>query len=186
MPERGVGEVEAARAGAIAPLAFGGDVQEPRVVPAIHPPRKLAGDGPPGSVNQRMRQDDRRRHSSARVTVAGQVADHRRHARQVIERRPVRVEPRRTLVVAGQHHVMTERVVVAGVRERAEQGELVAPSGELGQVLADLHAGRDGVDRRELAPDPRRGVRLQVPRLVLRRATRLEQIDNRPRRVPAK
>ena len=153
-------------------------------MPAIHPPGKLAGDGPPGPVNQRLRQDDRRRHPWARVPVAGQVADHRRHARQVVKRRPVRVEPARAHVVASQHHVVAERVVVARVRERAEKRELVAPPGQFGQVLADLHAGRDGVDRCELAPDPRRSVGLEVPGLVLRRSARLEQVDHRscPRR----
>ena len=78
-----------------------------------------------------------------------------------------------------QHKVMPERVAVGRMRQRANQQPIVASSGKLGKVFADLRAGRLRGDRLELAAHGVRGVGLEVEAVLLRQSAGKKNIDQR-------
>jgi len=82
--------MEAARAGAVAPLALGATLSSQGSWRLSSSPA-IWRNGPAGAVDQEVWQDDCRRHIGA--SVASKVADHCGHAGQVVRRRPVRVKP---------------------------------------------------------------------------------------------
>ena len=87
-------------------------------------PGELAGNHPPGVVDERLGQDDRRGQ-----VVAGSVSA---PATAAIDGQspgcgPVRVEPWRQIRPARQHDVVAGRMIVRAVRERPDQRPQMAP-----------------------------------------------------------
>ena len=81
--------------------------------------------------------------------------------------------------VAGVHVLGAQLVGGQRVAHAAQDGELVGHLGQLGQVLADLHARHVGVDRLELAAEFAGGVGLQVEGVHVRRAAAQADINRR-------
>src|SRR5262245_37535501 len=77
--------------------------------------------------------------------------------------------------------VNTDLVLVAGVRQRADDGKLVGVLRQQRHAVADVDAGHARPDRRKVASDAGRGVGLHVPQVLLRRAAPEEDQDARLR-----
>src|SRR5262249_27981754 len=80
---------------------------------------------------------------------------------------------------AGEHDVMAERMIIARVRQRADDCPLVAPGSEARQVLADVHARRSRLNRVELAANFGWSVRFGIEAVVLSEAAGEKDIDDR-------
>jgi hypothetical protein len=120
------------------------------------------------------------------VLGGGGEADERRHRRidrafelrdDRAEARPAAHRPQGRGVAAGLH---LHRVVPAlRPDDRADEHELVGPRRDLREALADHDAGHVGLDRQELAAHLGRGVGLQVPEVLVRRAAPKKDVDDR-------
>src|SRR5688572_15612175 len=76
-------------------------------------------------------------------------------------------------------------VVVRGRVQRAQDGILILEGGDLRKQLTDANAGRPRRNRGEGAAKLRRGRRLGVPGVELRRPAPQPEKDHRPRRAVA-
>ena len=74
---------------------------------------------------------------------------------------------------------MPQRVVIGRMRQRADDGPLLASLGQTRQMLANLNARRLGRGRIELASDIGRCIGLEVKALVLRQSAGEEDVDAR-------
>jgi len=70
-------------------------------------------------------------------------------------------------------------VIAIAVADRADEGYTIGHCGELGEELADFHAGHDGFDRVVFAADFGGGVGLEVPHVDVGRAARQKDVDDR-------
>src|SRR5262249_24695860 len=90
-----------------------------------------------------------------------------------------RIETLRRHAAAGQHDVMAQRMVVAWVRQRADQRPFAASRGEPRQMLANLNARRARANRAEFAADIVGSVGLGIETVVLRETAGEEEVDDR-------
>ena len=155
-------------------------LEEPRITRASQHARELPGDGATRAVHDLLGKHDRRRQDVSPRKNGRHEGGDRRPVRGL---RPARVEPRRQVGTARQHDVVAGTVLVGAVRERAAQRPALASCREHRQVLADPHSGGPCGDRREVAPDVERPIRLGVETLVLGEATREKDEDDRAGRL---
>ena len=76
---------------------------------------------------------------------------------------------------AGERVIDHRRVVAVGMAHAPHQGIAVGQSGQQRQMLANVDAGNAGRNRLERAANLRRGVRLEIEHIQVRRPA--EQID---------
>ena len=76
---------------------------------------------------------------------------------------------------------MAQGVAIGRVRQRADQCPVPAAFGQLRQMLADVDAGRGGLDRLKVAPDSIRGTRLQVEAVLLGQSPGKKDVEHRLR-----
>lgn len=81
----------------------------------------------------------------------------------------------------GKHVVRRHQVVVIAVRHRPHDRTAVQPRRQVRQLLANLDAGRRGVDRLKLAAHLGRGFRLHVERIVMTGGAGQKDNNNRLR-----
>ena len=159
-----------------------GRFDEPRLVPAPQQPGELA------RIDTRVGVVD----LFGQHGTAGPDAVPPRHGagdgrdrRQIGPLRLARPEGGRQLRPPREHQVSGRIMAVVRVRQRADQGPVLAALGQHRQVLADLHAGSARRDRVELPLEFDRPVRLHVEGVVLRRPASEEQKDHRPPSGPS-
>ncbi len=99
--------------------------------------------------------------------------DHRADHRVVVDE-----ADRRARIAAGQEAFVAAAVVGELVSDGADEGELVGDAGVQGQQFAHVEAGNVRADRPERAAVLRRGVRLHVVGLHVRRPTRQPDEDD--------
>ena len=76
-------------------------------------------------------------------------------------------------------HALVAVVIVDAADDRADDGELVHLRGDPRKAFADLDAGDFGRDRAELAANFLRGLGLDFPHVLMRRAAGEEDVDHR-------
>ncbi len=127
-------------------------------------------------MNQYLRQHHRRRQIAAWGTNR---VGNRGDRRPVAAFRFRAIEPDRKLRTAGEHQLVSGRMVGIGVRQRAHERPLFAPRGQARQMLANLHARRARGNRFELAANPVGRIGLHVEAFVLRQPARQKDVDHR-------
>ena len=150
---------------------------EPRVELPAHLPGELPGNGPAGHMHQFFRQD---RGGGEVVAGSDNSRDDRGERGMVVRSRLVAVKAGGKVGPPSEHHVVADRMLVVGVGQRPAESPEVAALGEAGQMLADRDAGGAGVDGGEFAANVFRGVGLGVEAVVLPKAAREEDVDDRP------
>lgn len=143
---------------------FGGWLRFDRVILRTEEPRVS-----PRIDNTVMPDRSRNRHTRRNAAGGREVSHDRTERREIAAIASVPWHGQRVVHSTGERVIDTRLVVVAGMRQRANDRHLVRVLGNLRQVLADLNAGDDRIDRVEQTANPFGSIRFQIKRVVLRR-----------------
>ena len=145
-------------------LHFGRGLQLQRVV--LRAEKAGVGAGVDDAVvPDRPRNGDRRRQVARRL----EVRDHAAHRGKIAAVAAIARHGQRVVHLAGQRVIDAHLVLVAGMRVRADDRQLVRVPGDLRQLIANLNARNHRRDRLELAADAVGGLGLEIERVLLRR-----------------
>ena len=139
-------------------------INEPRITPWAHFPRKLSRYDTTGPVNQTFWQNDCR---GQIISAPGQVSSNRCDRRPITGHRFTGVERRWRHAAPGKHNVVTERMVIGRMRQRSYERPEMTSCGEFWQVLADFNSGCSSRNRLKFTANVVRCQRLHVKAVVL-------------------
>ena len=121
------------------------------------------------------------RHAARQAPRRAEMSQDRPEKGELPPRAEVLRDRQLHVVAAGQHVVDGRLVVVAAVRERADDAHPVHDAGRARQVLADVEAGDVGADRRKERANALGGAGFQIPQVHLGRTAPQEKVDARLR-----